>query len=170
MKSMYARGILTAALAVGAVFDVQAGDTAVLLAGAETYNLKVAIYADPGCAIDQSALKALAERQFGRAPKLRAVAEQSIPDILLTLTVDITAIPATELPEMCLYNVNARAIHPMYGKLRYSDKTRVIQALTFNKSMFSAIVPSKAQASVEIQSAKVLGMFFDEYALGNPYP
>jgi hypothetical protein len=77
----------------------------------------------------------------------------------LSLTVDITAVPPGELPEMCLYNVSARATHPMYGKLRYSKKTRVIQAMTFNKSMFSAIVPSKAQAAVEIQSGKVLGFF-----------
>jgi hypothetical protein len=149
----------------------QAGEAAALLAGAETYNLKLSVYADPGCAIDQQALKALVDRQFGKAPKLRAVAEQSIPDIILTLTVDITAIPPTEQPaEMCLYTVNARAIHPMYGKLRYSDKARVIQALTFNRLIFSAIVPAKAQAAVEIQSVKVLGLFFDEYALGNPYP
>ena len=89
---------------------------------------------------------------------------------MLTVTVDITAIPPSELPEMCLYNVNARAIHPMFGKLRYSDKTRVIQALAFNKSMFSVILPSKVQVAVETQSGKVLGMFFDEYELGNPYP
>lgn len=170
MKSIYARLILTAALASVAVSVSHAGESAALLAGAETYNLKVAVYADPGCTIDQSALTALAQRQFGKAPKLREVAEQSIPDIMLTLTVDIAAVPPSELPEMCLYNVNARAIHPMYGKLRYSDKTRVIQAMTFNKSAFSAIIPVKTQAAVEIQSAKVLGIFFEEYALGNPYP
>lgn len=161
---------MTVALVSGTACGVHAGESATLLAGAETYNLKVAIYTDPGCAIDQAALTALAQRQFGKAPKLRSVSEQAIPDIILTLTVDITAVPPSELPEMCLYNVNARAIHPMYGKLRYSDRTRVIQAMTFSKSMFSAIIPSKAQMAVEIQSGKVLGMFLDEYALGNPYP
>lgn len=170
MKSIHARGILTAALAFGSLCSAHAGESAALLAGAETYNLKVAVYADAGCSIDQAALTMLAQRQFGRAPKLRAVAEQAIPDIMLTITVDITAIPPSDVPEMCLYNVNARAIHPMFGKLRYSDKTRVIQAMTFNKSMFSAIVPSKVQVAVETQTGKVLNMFFDEYSLGNPYP
>jgi hypothetical protein len=170
MKSFGLQAILTASCACAAASGAYAGESATLLAGAETYNLKVSVYADAGCAIDQTALTAMAQRQFGRAPRLRAVAEQSIPDIMLTVTVDITAIPPSELPEMCVYNVNARAIHPMVGKLRYSDKTRVIQAMTFNKSMFSAIVPSKVQAAVETQSGKVLGMFFDEYALGNPYP
>jgi hypothetical protein len=42
--------------------------------------------------------------------------------------------------------------------------------MTFNKSVFSAIVPSNVQAAVEAQSGKVLGIFFDEYALGNPHP
>lgn len=171
MKLVYARAILTAILACMAAASVQAGEAAALLAGAETYNLKVAVYAEPGCAIDQQALKALIDWQFGRAPKLRAVAEQAIPDIILTLTFDIAALPPADQPtEMCLYNVNARAVHPMYGKLRYSDKIRVIQALTFNKSAFSVIIPAKVQAAVETQAAKVLGLFFDEYAIGNPYP
>jgi hypothetical protein len=170
MKSVGLLTILTAACACAAAFGACAGESAALLAGAETYNLKVTVYADAACAIDQTALLAAAKRQFGKAPKLRAVAEQSIPDIMLTVTVDINAIPPTELPEICLYNVNARAIHPMVGKMRYSNKTRVIQAMTFNKSVFSAIVPSNVQAAVEAQSGKVLGIFFDEYALGNPHP
>lgn len=172
MKLILIRAILTFAAAWGICFThaAQAGESAALLAGAETYNFKLVVHAAPGCEIDQQALKTLFERQFGNAPKLRSVSEQSIPDIILTLTVDITAIPPNEPPaELCLYNVNARSVHPMYGKLRYSDKTRVIQAMTFNKSMFSVIVPSKVQAAVEIQSGKVLGLFFDEYSLGNPY-
>lgn len=170
MKSIPVRIILTAAWASMVVSGADAGESAALLAGAETYSLKVAVYTDSGCSIDQAALTMLAQRQFRKAPKLRAVAEQAIPDIMLSLTVDIAAIPPTEQPEMCMYNVNARAIHPMVGKLRYSDNSRVIQAMTFNKSMFSVILPSKVQEGVETQSGKVLGMFFDEYALGNPYP
>lgn len=171
MKYLYAHWIVPVAMCFMGPGHAYAGEAAALLAGAETYNMKFSVYADPGCDIDQPALKAMAERQFARAPKLRAVAEQSIPDVILTLTVDIMAFPPAGQPaEMCLYNVNARAIHPMYGKLRYSEKTRVIQALTFNRSMFSAIVPDKAQSAVEIQTGKVLGLFFGEYSLGNPYP
>jgi hypothetical protein len=170
MKFSYAWAILTAAACMMPPC-AHSGESAGLLAGAETYNLKFAVYADPGCPIDQQNLRAMVERQFGKAPKLRAVAEQAIPDIVLTFTVDITYLPpAGQSAEMCLYNVNVRGIHPMYGKLRYGDRTRVIQALTFNKSMFSVIGPSKAQEALEIQTGKVLGLFFDEYLLGNPYP
>ncbi len=170
MKSIFARGIVAATLTLGAMSGANADESAALFAGAETYHLRIAVYADPGCSIDQTAVTSLARRQFGKAPKLRAVAEQAIPDIMLTITVDIAAIPRSEVPEMCLYNVNARGVHPMFGKLRYSDKNRVIQALTFNKSIFSVIVPAKVQVAVETQLGKVLGMFFEEYALGNPYP
>ena len=150
---------------------VFAGEAAGLLAGAETYSLTVSVFTEAGCDIDQQAAKARAASLFGRAPKLRAVAEQSIPDIMLRVTVDVAALPpGAPAPEFCMYVVNARAIHPMYGKLRYADKPRAIQALTFNKSVYSVIVPSKAQEAVETQIAKALGFFFDEYQAGNPYP
>lgn len=56
----------------------------------------------------------------------------------------------------------------MYGKLRYSDKAQIIQALTYSKTIFSIIVPSKVQNAIEIQTGKILGLFFDEYSQGNP--
>lgn len=171
MKSNYTHRIVATALACIVSPFAQAGEAASLLVGAETYNLKFSVYSDPGCVVDQQVLKVLVDRQFGKAPKLRAVAEEAIPDIILNLTIDITSLPPAVQPaELCMYNVNARAIHPMYGKLRYSDKARVIQALTFNKSLFSVIVPSKVQTAVENQSVKVLGLFLDEYAIGNPFP
>ena len=170
MRIIKSLAVVNAALAFFTSFAVHAGESASLLAGAETYNLRVSVYADSACAIDQTAIKTLAQRQFGRAPRLREVAEQAIPDIILTITVDISAIPSPETPELCMYNVNARAIHPMVGRFRYSNRSQVIQAMTFNKSMFGVIVPPKVQEAVEIQSDKVLGMFLDEYALGNPRP
>lgn len=170
MRSTYARIISTAALACIAAPFAQAGESAALLAGAETYSLKLSVYSDSGCTVDQRALEASLNRQFSKAPKLRPVAEESIPDIVLNLTVDVASMPPNiEPPELCVYNINARAIHPMYGKFRYSDKAKVIQALTFNKSMFSAIIPTKLQAAVEIQAIKVLGIFMHEYNAGNPY-
>jgi hypothetical protein len=164
------KGVLViAALAAGSAPNAHASEAAILLAGAETYTLKQVVYAEPGCEIDQQALRVLSEHQFSRVPKLRSVAEESVPDIVLTLAVDVAAVPrGDKSPEMCLYNINLRAIHPMYGKLRYSDKAQIIQALTYSKTIFSIIVPSKVQNAIEIQTGKILGLFFDEYSQGNP--
>lgn len=169
LKTIYAKGCLViAALAAGAP-NAHASEAAILLAGAETYTLKQVVYVEPGCEIDQQALRVLSDHQFKSVPKLRSVAEEAVPDIVLTLAVDVVAIPqGDKSPELCLYNINLRAIHPMYGKLRYSDKARVIQALTYTKTIFSVIVPSKVQKAIEIQTGKILGLFFDEYSQGNP--
>ena len=173
MKSSAARCIFTLVSALAAVTYQRAlaGESAALLKGAETYNLKVKIYTENGCEADHSRLASKSTQSFSRAPRLRWVAEEAIPDIMLSITVDVTALPpGSKETEMCMYLVNARSIHPMLGKFRYADQPRVVQTLTFNKTLYSVIVPGKVQEAIELQTQKVLDMFLDEYLLGNPYP
>lgn len=101
------KGVLViAALAAGSAPNAHASEAAILLAGAETYTLKQVVYAEPGCEIDQQALRVLSEHQFSRVPKLRSVAEESVPDIVLTLAVDVAAVPEVTSRLRCVYTIS----------------------------------------------------------------
>ncbi len=145
-----------------------AGESAGLLAGAETYFVKLNVHDGKDCAIDRTAIVRKAAREMAGVAKLRSVAEEAVPDIHITLTVETTPIPPeSEKAEVCMYLINVRAIHPMYGQMRYGSALRLVQALTFNKTVYSIIVPEKLGEALDIQTANVLGLFLDEYRLGN---
>ena len=145
-----------------------AGESAGLLAGAETYFVKLNVHDGKDCAIDRTAIARKVAREMAGVAKLRSVAEEAVPDIHITLTVEATPIPPkSEKAEACMYLINVRAIHPMYGQMRYSSAPRLVQALTFNKTAHSIIVPEKLGEALDIQTANVLGLFLDEYRMGN---
>lgn len=148
--------------------SAHAGESAGLLTAAETYFLKSSFHDQQGCEIDRTAVARRASREMAGVSKLRPVAEEAVPDIHLTLTVESSAIPGgPDKPEACLYMVNARAIHPMFGQMRYASVPRLIQALTFNKTIYSVITPGKLGEALDIQTAKAIGLFLDEYRAGN---
>jgi hypothetical protein len=150
------------------ITSAHAGESAGLLAGAVTYFVKLNVHDGKDCVIDRAAVTKRAAHEMAGVAKLRAVAEEAIPDIHITLTVEATPIPPkSEKAEACMYFINLRAIHPMYGQLRYSSAPRLVQALTFNKTVHSVIVPEKLFEAIDLQTSIVFGIFLDEYRMGN---
>lgn len=138
-----------------------------LLNGAKTLTLKLSVFTKKGCDVDQLQLQLLLEQLIGGYGKVKKVDESSVPDIHVTLNVDIAALPPDIEPtELCMYTVSARAIHPIMGQLRYKAEPVLIQALTFNQTLFSVIVPSKINEAVQLQSMKVMNLLFAAHRAG----
>lgn len=145
-----------------------AGNAAIRLKGAKTYNLMLQVHTGRGCEVDQSKLMSGAFKLFEQIPRLRWVTEEAVPDLVIEVNIDISPLPGGDSPvEICNYVGNVRAIHPIFGALRYAPEPRLIQAFLFNTTLFSVVHPSIIQQAIEYQLQRGIQFFIDEYALGN---
>jgi hypothetical protein len=138
-----------------------------LLRGANSIQLASKINDSPDCQIGIADLSVRLQYRISQTNTLRIVAPGSLPDLVATVLVESTEGRDSGGILICAYYINLRAIHPMYGGLRYRSTPGLLQVLVFNKSIFGVARPENLESAIARYTEIVVQFLLDEHFRAN---
>lgn len=142
---------------------------AIKMARSVQYSIKQ--YDEPGCRVDknisQEAEPIINEIEKMGLKQTTPISPDNIPDLSVLLSAETTAFKLAESEiTVCAMVIRIQAIHSMVGQLRYWESPEIIRAVTYQKTSYAAVMPSKINDALSSMALKMLSRFgFDYYSI-----
>ncbi len=141
------------------------------LKGAKTLQVIFKIFSEQECEVEKEKVEKQVYMELERSSVLKIKmydpGKYGVPDLVATYHLDASYLSLPNQIQRCQFVVNLRVISPFLGHLTYNSSPRVIQALIFNKSIFSVISPKSLTEDTISQLNKLTVLFLDKYRSDN---